>query len=42
MRLTSARIPLVADRNRSVHAMSKAQWQAVQEEGDAATRLMGE
>jgi len=31
-----------AESQRRVRQMSKAQWQAVQQEGDAATRLMGE
>ena len=33
---------MAAESQRRVRQMSKAQWQAVQEEGDAATRLMGE
>ena len=32
---------MAAESQRRVRQMSKAQWQAVQEEGDAATRLMG-
>ena len=33
---------MAAESQRRVRQMSKAQWQAVQDEGDAATRLMGE
>ena len=33
---------MAAESQRRVRQMSKAQWQAVQEEGDAVTRLMGE
>jgi hypothetical protein len=33
---------MAAESQRRVRQMSKAQWQAVQQEGDAATRLMAE